>query len=1495
MKISLLRTLVAAFALCMAVPGQAAMTTGDAGSGGVPGVQQEVSDEVEFISTPPSISYVSTRSSSTKDYINFEIKGYTSDMYVRFQFDDATTNDVSLSFYNIQSSAEGTEKLELDDDNGAWIEGGFLILHRDPGVPYEYVNFHGDLSYTTFNNFSYTVSVYSSKDTSTPALATSKHEVVFIEDRPSYSLSTTRLSGDLNTDIPLQITVDPGDISGAEGFQISIEPQLESGEATYSFSEGEFVLSEEGSYTYDIPSLQNKTYTFTMRAISECRGKILFRIGQDGGDIYLYEVNVAIPITFSQSDIDALKAIAAANPMSTDLQKFIEDKYYEKDYNSADGYRVGVSWNTENPSRVSEFILDDSYYEAVDTLDLSALTALERIQIYNSRIRKLDLSSLTNLNSLGLRNTKLKWTDVVLPSPLSENFYISGNTYIEATGAVPVDDYNAYAYSGVSIDLSAYANVNGTQSTYQWYKVTREPSYESTPVNMTGSNGKFTLTGTPGEYYYCEITNPLYGNWWMRTQEIKISRTSNNYSPIDTLALRKLAEDNPQVPQLKEFVDSKGWEHENWDTYSDAISTDWSNTAPYRLTHLRFRNLSEGRISKLDLSAFTELVWFDCSYDLDISELNLSSNTKLEHLEIQAQKLTALDLSNSSNLNFLEIWDSDLTDLKISNCTKLGTLRLHGAQVSSLDLSGLGQLRDLSLERCSELDAHCLDGIADLEVLSLRSTIQFGDYIQKLPSTLYELDLTGTDYPLPSASIRNNLITFGMPNNIESFDLAEYPKLQNLDINYDSRLRYSGIKNYRDGINFSGSSEIQLVSPSHPEDPDLFENGDTIDLSSEAMINGVASIYLWVNTKYGIEETEAVKAVEGKPGVFVLDSKEEKYGEYRCQIRNPQFSSFMEVNGWSGWCLLTKYFRVNTLVPELFDQRDVQVLGQIVAESNDEALQNWWNSNGWMDEDITYPVQVKWNDEKPYRLVELTLWDNTYPSVETIDVSALDRLEALSLYNYHELKNVVLPKETGRLRSLTIRTSNLESLIVSPYTELEVLDLGGTYGLATCDLSNNTKLEILRLDDTDMESIEISNPAIASQLTVYGVPNTAETIDLNDFPVLKQLYPNNSFMFSDVLNPRQMEPLDGNYERGPMVGSVRNQYTPYGTTLSFPDEMNIGGVTSTVSWYNQDFSTGEKLSLGTGDSYTLSNDLKPDTYLQAQIENSLFPGWILSPYTWVYTCDGDANLDKLVNVADVTATVSWILNDQENMTERFGWAEADVNYDNYVEVADVIGIVNIIQGKPVTKASELRDAYQPTVLLELDDKGFLSMTSQVPVAGIQLEFTGATKEIPLLSDAAHLVQASTLNGDTLRTLGYSMDGKTIPAGKTVIMQLPAGVKLLKAVFSDAEANSLKAEGDIVPTGIESIQAADQIEAVLNYPNPFSGSTTFSYVLKEQAQSVAIQIFSTSGALVETIEGLPASVGTNRYTTSVQLPGGIYYYRLLLDGKKASEANTMMIK
>lgn len=76
------------------------------------------------------------------------------------------------------------------------------------------------------------------------------------------------------------------------------------------------------------------------------------------------------------------------------------------------------------------------------------------------------------------------------------------------------------------------------------------------------------------------------------------------------------------------------------------------------------------------------------------------------------------------------------------------------------------------------------------------------------------------------------------------------------------------------------------------------------------------------------------------------------------------------------------------------------------------------------------------------------------------------------------------------------------------------------------------------------------------------------------------------------------------------------------------------------------------------------------------------------------------------------------MRDKDN-DPNFGFAEADVNYNN-VEIADVIGIVNLIHGKPVTKASALRSEAEVPVQMELDADNFLTMNSQVPVASIYL-------------------------------------------------------------------------------------------------------------------------------------------------------------------------------
>ena len=84
------------------------------------------------------------------------------------------------------------------------------------------------------------------------------------------------------------------------------------------------------------------------------------------------------------------------------------------------------------------------------------------------------------------------------------------------------------------------------------------------------------------------------------------------------------------------------------------------------------------------------------------------------------------------------------------------------------------------------------------------------------------------------------------------------------------------------------------------------------------------STFLWVNTKYNTEETEALQEVPGKPGVFVLNSKEEKYGSYSCIIMNEQFCEITPINYYNGWRMRTSEVYVDTEVPTTYHEGDVQ-------------------------------------------------------------------------------------------------------------------------------------------------------------------------------------------------------------------------------------------------------------------------------------------------------------------------------------------------------------------------------------------------------------------------------------------------------------------------------------------------------------------------------------------------------------------------------------------
>ena len=1488
--------------LCAAWPGHG-LAWGMAGSaspaGMTPGARQSQAEgEVRFSNTldPVAYSFIYKWDPMATWSLNFNIENFTKGMAVRVQLANTANPD------GVEFRFEDSEPAQTLDNGGFWIPDEKLT---DYGYS---VGLRLQMNSSKECEAGYTVKVYSSRDMSTAALVSTGQTIRFmLGDKAPTMGELLRTSGDLNEDIPFAINVTKAGFLQGQYAKMKIYLNGPSEGLTLSGQNlsKETGLYNEPIYVLDIPSFSATQFTLMAHATEEWNGTVQVDIcDADGNRVgYGSQAPFAFPTNNSQDDIAALKAIAEANPLNSDLQNFISSKEYLKDRTQGDGYNVGVTWNEESTSRVKSFFIKDYRTRTVSKLDLSALSGLEELDLDGTQVEKLDLSKLTRLRNLGLSgNNSLTWATVTLPTPLPQNLNVYGFTTIKA--GTQVDNNNAYAAAGTEIDLSAYATAGGVKSVYQWYLIDRATGKrtKATMPAVSGKEGAFVFTGKPGEYYMCSITNSNYGNWCMETPQIKVARNSDNYSPADIAGLKKLAADNPNITQLKEFVDSKGWERENWNSYQDVIRTDWSTDEVGRLTHLaiEFDWSSKDTISQLDLSAFTELKYFDCENFMNIEKLDLSKNTKLEHLHVYSKNLESLDLSKCPELQYFgfgtrytgegSYQKTKLARLNLTGCSKLTELYLEHLSLTSLDISSFKRLNRLTIEYCPDLKVQGFDKATSLTYVALPHTKQFADLIKNLPAFIRHLYLQNTEYELPSAQEGKNLESLGLPEYLESFDLAQYPSLKNMTVGHgQSLLKYTGLKNYRQNVSYDGRSVFQLTSPSHPGDKYWFENGDTIDLSSEAVIDGIETVFLWVNAKYRTEEKEALKPVLNRPGVFVLDSKEEKYGDYYCKLMNPKFCEITEITYFSGWQIETSRIHVETTVPQVFAESDVATLVRIVDASNNKALSEWWSSGAWQTNENSQYAQAIWNDENPRRLTHLYMYQMGNNFAKEVDLSALDKLQELSLYG-NRVEKLTLPKNNTVLRSLTLAGNTpLSTLIVSMYPALEYLDVANT-GLTAIDLSNNKNLKELFLNWTMIEAMD---DEIAARLISYGVPMPTMRIDLAKFPVLKALCASGSLLeFTGVENPRQLESADGLVTLP--VGEARvGGFAAYGETIDLSAQKTVGTSASRFVW-----TVGSDTIAHTENRLTITDDLPANYQVAGLVTNPLFPGWTVQYGAWIYTCDGDANLDKSVNVQDVTATVSYILKDKDNMIPNFGFAEADVNYNNNVEIADVIGIANIIRDEPITKASALRSEAEAPVQMELDADNFLTMNSQVPVAGIYLELVGAIDEIPLLGDAAKFMQASSLNGDTLRVIAYSLDGRTIPSGKSRIMRLPAGVTLVGASFSDAKANSLRSGGDAIVTSNAPIEAISRLEAVSNYPNPFRGSTTFSYQLEEPAQTVMIHVFSASGALTAVLNGLPGEVGENRYTVALPLPAGVYYYRLTAKtghGVKASNTNIFICK
>ena len=207
-------------------------------------------------------------------------------------------------------------------------------------------------------------------------------------------------------------------------------------------------------------------------------------------------------------------------------------------------------------------------------------------------------------------------------------------------------------------------------------------------------------------------------------------------------------------------------------------------------------NCDGNRLTALDVSGCTALTELECSFN-QLTALDVSNNTALTDLSCSFNQLTSLDVSNNTALTRLGCTRNQLTSLDVSNNTALWGLYCNSNQLTSLDVSNNTALTELN---CSENHITALDVSNNTALTELRCEC----------NQLTSLDVSGCT-ALTGLGCSGNHLT--MPT-IYGFNAGRF-------------------------------TEWFLYAPQTHIIPSTVKAGESIDLSSEASVNGTETVFTW--------------------------------------------------------------------------------------------------------------------------------------------------------------------------------------------------------------------------------------------------------------------------------------------------------------------------------------------------------------------------------------------------------------------------------------------------------------------------------------------------------------------------------------------------------------------------------------------------------------------------------------------------------------------------
>lgn len=456
-------------------------------------------------------------------------------------------------------------------------------------------------------------------------------------------------------------------------------------------------------------------------------------------------------------------------------------------------------------NKFEEFIFKDA--NNVEYLDMShnSLSALSLN--YMGKLKTLDIS-YNNISELVLPETNViemfTFNDNAFTFPtLPERNGLDDSHYIYAPQAiVPIST------KGPGFDLSnQYVEIDGATTQYTWKTVAGETLAEGTDYTNDKGVIRF-LSPSEGKTIYCEMSHPAYPQF----AGAKVMKTSNILSagfPQNCIATFK----TPVGGQTVELsIASK--------TSGNALYIDWGGNRtltqyPLATMYTLFTaTTTEG--ADVSIYSYDEVdnISVYSQSGATVENADFSGMKSLEHLTVEGAGISEIALPADNHIRELFLGNNNFTSFDFSRVPDLTTTSFAGNKFTDLDLTGA--------------PAIALASFANNEIESVKFAAN---------SALEQLFLSG--------------------NKIAEFDATNIPNIHTLDLygNQLSEIDLDGLKKMRvlalDHNRFDFTtlplprSQWTVYTYSNQPVLQIEEVDGKVDLSSQAMVDGTPTEYIW--------------------------------------------------------------------------------------------------------------------------------------------------------------------------------------------------------------------------------------------------------------------------------------------------------------------------------------------------------------------------------------------------------------------------------------------------------------------------------------------------------------------------------------------------------------------------------------------------------------------------------------------------------------------------